>query len=248
MTNNDWEQIVRRVTGHGSASELNQTFTSLASELTGSQTRKEVSVEINGLTNPQTDNASAVVAESTVGREDRILQALVQSVVPAQSLVESVSQPLLQTQNVLQSVISSVVPEASSNGANDAGGSIAGTLLSVVKGGFGLSTVVSGILSLFGGGDKKEELPPLVEFALPPSVQLEAGYSHSAGNRLLDMSYDQNGLPRQTPERQSAVPQVTVQVQTIDSQSFMDHSEAIARAVREAMLHSHSLNDVVTDL
>jgi len=41
---------------------------------------------------------------------------------------------------------------------------------------------------------------------------------------------------------------VTVQVQAMDSRSFLDHSAEIARAVREAMLNMHSLNDVVSEL
>jgi hypothetical protein len=34
----------------------------------------------------------------------------------------------------------------------------------------------------------------------------------------------------------------------MDSKSFLDHSDEIAQAVREAMLSSHSLNDVIADL
>ena len=43
-------------------------------------------------------------------------------------------------------------------------------------------------------------------------------------------------------------PQVTIQVQAMDSRSFLDHSAEIAQAVREAMLNMHSLNDVVNDI
>jgi len=46
----------------------------------------------------------------------------------------------------------------------------------------------------------------------------------------------------------SAGQQITVQVQAIDSQSFLDHSDEIAQAVRQAMLNMNSINDVVTDL
>jgi hypothetical protein len=46
----------------------------------------------------------------------------------------------------------------------------------------------------------------------------------------------------------SLAPQITVQVQAMDSRSFLDHSEDIARAVREAMLNSHGINDVITEL
>jgi hypothetical protein len=34
----------------------------------------------------------------------------------------------------------------------------------------------------------------------------------------------------------------------MDSRSFADHSDEIARAVREAMLRSHSLNDVIAEI
>jgi hypothetical protein len=41
---------------------------------------------------------------------------------------------------------------------------------------------------------------------------------------------------------------ILVQVQAMDSQSFMDHSHDIAQAVRQAMLNLNSLNDVILDL
>ena len=41
---------------------------------------------------------------------------------------------------------------------------------------------------------------------------------------------------------------ILVQVQAMDSQSFMDHSHDIAQAVRQAMLNMNSLNDVIQDL
>jgi hypothetical protein len=34
----------------------------------------------------------------------------------------------------------------------------------------------------------------------------------------------------------------------MDSQSFLDHSDEIAKAVQQALLGSHSLNDVISDL
>ena len=34
----------------------------------------------------------------------------------------------------------------------------------------------------------------------------------------------------------------------MDSRSFLDHSDEIANAVREAVLNSHSLRDVLTEL
>jgi uncharacterized protein YggE len=46
----------------------------------------------------------------------------------------------------------------------------------------------------------------------------------------------------------TAAPQITVNVHAMDSQSFMDRSSDIANAVREAMLNSHSINDVIASL
>lgn len=52
---------------------------------------------------------------------------------------------------------------------------------------------------------------------------------------------------RQDPLR-VGYPQVTVQVQAMDSRSFLEHSDEIARAVREAILNSHAINDAVQEL
>src|SRR5436305_1967821 len=46
----------------------------------------------------------------------------------------------------------------------------------------------------------------------------------------------------------SNAPQITVNVNAMDSQSFMDRSGYIASAVREAMLNLHPINDVVASL
>ena len=48
---------------------------------------------------------------------------------------------------------------------------------------------------------------------------------------------------RREPSRRSLF-----NVQALDSQSFMDRSHDIARAVRDAMLHMHPVNDVIDEL
>jgi hypothetical protein len=68
--------------------------------------------------------------------------------------------------------------------------------------------------------------------------------------------YGQNGLPQAAPQSQTQAPaasssqasQITIQVNAMDSQSFMDHSYDIAQAVRSAMLNMSSINDVVSSL
>jgi hypothetical protein len=44
------------------------------------------------------------------------------------------------------------------------------------------------------------------------------------------------------------MPQISVSVQTMDAQSFLDNSDQIAQAVRGAMLNLSSINDVINDI
>jgi len=121
-------------------------------------------------------------------------------------------------------------------------GTTAGGVVQSVLGGFGgglLSPLISGLIGLFGGG-KAETPPPLVVYAPPAAVNYEADFSRSAG---LAATYSNGGSGSVV-----SAPQITVQVQAMDSRSFLDHREEIARAVREAMLNSHALNDVVNEL
>jgi hypothetical protein len=92
----------------------------------------------------------------------------------------------------------------------------------------GLGSLISGITSLFGGGEKKAP-PPLQLFQLPDAV-----------NQTVHL---QGGSPAG-----SSGSAVHVHVQAIDTQSFLNRSNDIARAVKTAMLNSHSLNDVVSEL
>lgn len=145
------------------------------------------------------------------------------------------------------------------------GASIAKAALGTAGGGLTLLPIVSGLLKLFGVGGKKEEPPPLEKFALPPSIQAEAGLSASGETFLIDRGVGDRirQLPATVRSTQAGggsgwagagtAPggtgaSITVNVQAMDSQSFLDRREDIARAVREAMLQSHSLNDVVSEL
>ncbi len=145
------------------------------------------------------------------------------------------------------------------------GGLLGGGLL-----GGGLGALFSGISSLFGGGPSQPA--PLTQY-LPPDKQ-DFNLADTNG-QVTDSVNDSYGQPRAAsftelalsglqPATQSAnsasngVPsgsapsaqstQVTVQVQAMDSQSFLDRSGDIAQAVRQAMLNMHSINDVVNDL
>jgi hypothetical protein len=43
-------------------------------------------------------------------------------------------------------------------------------------------------------------------------------------------------------------PHVVVNVNALDTQSFLDRSSDIARAMRDAMLHMHPVNDMISEI
>lgn len=107
----------------------------------------------------------------------------------------------------------------------------------------GLSPLITGLVRLFGGGGGASAPPPLVRFSLPAAVNASAGVSERAPG-VVGVDYSQGGMPR---VETAVAPQITVQVQAMDSRSFLDHSNDIALAVRQAMLESSVLNDVIRE-
>jgi hypothetical protein len=141
-----------------------------------------------------------------------------------------------------KAVTSNTSTQASSGGSS--GVSAVNNALSKYTGGvFSLSPLISGLAKLFGGGGPSTP-PPLQVYTAPEAVQFEGEVTRSTNTT--DWSGSE-GTKSGTPVVPSA-PQITVQVSAMDSRSFLDHSQEIARAVRDAMLNSHSLNDVVNDL
>lgn len=122
---------------------------------------------------------------------------------------------------------------------------VTGAAGGILGGGLTLAPLISGIARLFGFGASQPELAPLTQFTLPGPVALEGAVSQAGASSVAAISYGQNGLPRAIPPGGS---NISVNVQTFDSRSFLDHSEEIARAVREAMLSSHALNDVIAEV
>jgi hypothetical protein len=106
-----------------------------------------------------------------------------------------------------------------------------------------LSPIISGLIGLFTGSSTQNLSAP-TPFTLPPAVNYQAGVTGTG--QVAPVDSGQNGQPR--VQQASSAPQVTVQVNAMDSQSFLDHSDDIANAVKAALLNSHSLSDVITDL
>jgi hypothetical protein len=123
----------------------------------------------------------------------------------------------------------------SSHSALSTAGGVASSLLG--GGGLGLlSPLISGIASLFGGSSTPAPLPI---YTPPPPVAISATLNSAAPNAAPSASGTSSP---------SSSTQVTVNVNAMDSQSFMDHSDDIANAVREAMLNMHPINGVVASL
>lgn len=149
-----------------------------------------------------------------------------------------------QQASLIQANTQAVQSNTSAQGKGSAG-SVAGGVASSLFGGFGLgllSPLISGIASLFGGGSSAP--PPLPVYVPPAPVSINAPI-YSATPASPGATSTSNAT---TAANSQASPQVTVNVNAMDSQSFLDHSVDIANAVREAMLNMHPLNDVIASL
>ncbi len=114
----------------------------------------------------------------------------------------------------------------------------------LLKGGFGLAPLGSAILKLFGGGRKKDE-PQFETLAAPPPIRIDAANRAGPLAGLRRVVRGAAGEPRAVA---APLSQVVVNVNALDSRSFLDRSNDIADAMREAMLHMHPVNDVIDEL
>jgi hypothetical protein len=186
----------------------------------------------------------------------------------AASLSDAVKQiGELKESSAAQATRSSSTPTASATSGGSTAESIASTVL---ESGLGMGPLIAGLLGLFGGGGTPAP-PTLEKYAMPDRLYFEGA---DTGSDVSGADYDQMGMPRAysaAPDGASAqtsglavpgssgsgvpsgpsgapAPQITVNVQAMDSRSFLDHSNEIAQAVRDAMLNLNSINDVVNDL
>jgi len=128
-------------------------------------------------------------------------------------------------------------------GGGGAGGGLGGFL----RGGFGLASLGVRITGLFR--QDREKPADLTPFALPESLAVEAANTRNILAGFPQIDRGQRGEVREIRPAMSGAPtQVVVNVNAMDSQSFMDRSNDIARAVRDAMIHMHPLNDVVGEM
>lgn len=175
---------------------------------------------------------------SASGQSSTANQGLIDALGQATQVVDSLTQATATNTDALAQN-----SQAKSSGDGGAASDALSTASQFLGGGGSLIPLVSLFSSLFGGGQSQQPAS-LVPFSLPPSLNLESTTNNQ------DVVWGENGLPRSAASGAgaNAGQQITVQVQAMDSQSFLDHSDDIAQAVRQAMLNMNSINDVVTNL
>lgn len=158
------------------------------------------------------------------------------------SLTSSQQEQTSALQDNTQAITQSTSSKAS--GGSSVASTVEGAASSFLGGGLSsLSPLLGGLLSLFGGGGG-ETLARPAPYMLPSPIQSNAGLTSSG--EVAPVSYGPTGQAQ--AQSSGGTSQVTIQVNAMDSQSFLDHSGDIAMAVKQAILNSSSLNDVISDL
>ncbi len=114
----------------------------------------------------------------------------------------------------------------------------------LLGGGFALAPILSGLVGLLRSGSP-EPAPALPRYVASTPFRFQGAAPQTPKEPILEADYEQGGLARRVFHPPV---QVAIHIQAIDSRSFVDHRDEIARAVREAMLNAHGLNDVMAEL
>jgi len=165
------------------------------------------------------------------------------------SQLTGIADQLQQQQSIndslMQQTIAAMTQPVSDAGGGVSGSSILSTIGGVLGGGLGIAPLISGLAGLCGGGGDESVLAGLPNYMAPLPIHIDAGFSEGGGG-VYGVDTAQGGAPRAMTSSPAA--HITVQVQAMDSSSFLDHSQDIALAVRQAMLQSTVLNDVIRDV
>jgi hypothetical protein len=110
-----------------------------------------------------------------------------------------------------------------------------------------LSPIVAGLVALFGGGGGSSTPAPLEKIERPASINYQGLVSESTGEAWTPMDRAEGEQPRTLGGAPAPV-QVVVQVQALDARSLLDRRDDVAAAVRQALLESNSLGDVLSEV
>jgi hypothetical protein len=217
---------------------------------------KNPSTEVSALLGGSSGSVGQVLSSSTPGGTNVAVGGGSGGTSAVTEQLTTIASQLQELQTINQSQMESIEANTSAVSANtgskgsssgtSTAGSIGSTLLDVLGLGSGLSPLISGLVSLFGGGGSSPTTA-VTPYIQPLPVNLQAGFSGSGAGGASGVDYGEGGQPRQTTAA-SAQQQITVQVQAMDSQSFLDRSNDIAAAVRKAMLETSTLNDVIREV
>ena len=100
------------------------------------------------------------------------------------------------------------------------------------------------IAGLFAGRSETAAVEPVATYLRPERLRLEAGFDGAKDPVISTMERQEGGHFRPTATSNGGA-QVVVQVQAMDSRSFLDHTPEIAEAVKRALLESNGLRDVL---
>jgi len=122
---------------------------------------------------------------------------------------------------------------------------------SILGGGSLLSPIISGLMSLFGGRSTAQ--PAFTAFTMPAPIHLDTTFNSPLPQGVQQIVQPTAGIadaasPGDRGSAQDTGPAIQINVNTIDSKSFLDHSDQIAQAVRQALLNSHPLADVIAEI
>jgi hypothetical protein len=193
--------------------------------------------------NSSSDNLMSALRASGVGQSGSVADQLTSMTTQLEQL-RATNETLAQLTAAQQTAV--LAAQSSSADASGGGGTVLDTIASVWGGGLGMSPLISGLVGLFGGGDSSSGPAPVTPYVRPLPIQLDAGFSDAGGGAPFGVGAAQGGAPRAVTN--AAPAQITVQVNAMDSQSFLDHSQDIAMAVRQAMLETTVLNDVIREV
>lgn len=181
---------------------------------------------------------------------DELTSLLAQAGLNSSGTVTSLSDQLQSLKSINDSIAQQQAAVLAQSGASSSsGGSTAGSVLSAVGGflggGLGIAPLITGLTGLFGGGGDSNSAPSFNRFIPPATIGADAGFSGAKGGGIFGADSASGNSPRAVTQ---SAPQITVQVQAMDSQSFLDRSQDIANAVRQAMLETTVLNDVIREV
>lgn len=168
---------------------------------------------------------------------------------------------VFQTQADALKTNTEALQKSSGSGGSGIGSAAGDAAKSFLSGGIASSLPLFGaIAGLFGIGGKSSAVAPLVSYSLPPSVKIDSILSSgsTAGAPFASSSITGSGAVDKVPapglsqpstsQGGTFSPQVSVHVNAMDSQSFLDRSSDIADAVRAAVLNLHPLTRVLAEL